>query len=234
MTGNLSHIHGIIGLFQKDLSNEDFRDFVCDLHRSAACDLITSEEIPSFIENGLLKDESDYYTATDQALKFLSHHCSERCQVRVGDEGTAEDFRCKKKHPIFDSITPLTNDFIPLKINWSDPCLKILSECDLYELPTTEYPNGRMLHTVLDPKRHMGKVTPGEMDNMSPVIPELFLLTRSMQNSQVLTQTNGVARYVVKVSVPFICCNTYHYAASHLLRTCFFCIVTNIFFSSIL
>jgi hypothetical protein len=39
---------------------------------------------------------------------------------------------------------------------------------------------------------------------MSPVIPEMFGATGSMQNAQVMTTTNGVARYVVKYV-------TYHY-----------------------
>ncbi len=34
--------------------------------------------------------------------------------------------------------------------------------------------------------------------NMSPVIPEMFGATWSMQNAQVMTTTNGLARYVVK------------------------------------
>ncbi len=33
---------------------------------------------------------------------------------------------------------------------------------------------------------------------MSPVIPEMLGATRSMQNAQVMTTTNGVARYVVQ------------------------------------
>jgi hypothetical protein len=33
---------------------------------------------------------------------------------------------------------------------------------------------------------------------MSPVIPEMFGATQSMQNAQVMTTTNGVAHYVVK------------------------------------
>jgi hypothetical protein len=33
---------------------------------------------------------------------------------------------------------------------------------------------------------------------MSPIIPELFCATQSMQNAQVMTTTNGMACYVVK------------------------------------
>ena len=44
----------------------------------------------------------------------------------------------------------------------------------------------------------MGKVHPGTTCNMSPVIPELFAATQSMQNDQLMTNINGVACYVVK------------------------------------
>ena len=38
---------------------------------------------------------------------------------------------------------------------------------------------------------------------MSPVIPEFFAVTKSMQNVQILHGTNGVAKYVVKYIVKF-------------------------------
>lgn len=160
VAGNLCHIHGLIGLYRNDLDNEQFKEFVCHLQRSAVCDLILPEEIPSLIEKGLLKDRNDYNVALDQAGDFLGHNCSDRCQICVGDKGDASDYRCRKPHPVFDSIHPLEDDFIPLKINWSDPCLKILQECDLYEEPSSGFPNGRMKHKVLNPTRHMGRVTP--------------------------------------------------------------------------
>ena len=51
----------------------------------------------------------------------------------------------------------------------------------------------------------MGRVTPGASGNMSPVNPSLFAVTRSMQNIQIITGTDGVSRYVVKVGeVPLL------------------------------
>jgi len=154
---------------------------VCHLQRSAACDLILPEEIPSLIEKGLLKDKNDYYVATEQARSFLSHTCSDRCQICIGDKGDPSDYRCRKLHPVFDSINPLTDDFIPLQINWSDPCLEILKDCELYEEPTSEFPNGRMLHKVLNPTRHMGVVTP---------VSVLYLVRNILAHTSIHTHTH--------------------------------------------
>jgi hypothetical protein len=49
-----------------------------------------------------------------------------------------------------------------------------------------------------DPHVIFGQCDPKSKENMSPVIPELFGATQSMQNAQVMTTTNGVACYVVK------------------------------------
>ena len=201
-SGNLSHIHGLIGLHKGDMNDEEFKNFVCSLQRSAVCDLISSSEIKRYIDEGLLKDMKDYKAYNEQAACFLTHSCaSGRCKSRVGDSGTPEDFRCKIKHPVLDSIDPQTDDFIPIVYDWTDSCLSILEGCDLYEKPSQQYPNGRFLHPSLRPTRHMGKVTPSTTEKLSPVIPEFFALNRSAQNAQVLTGTNGVARYVAKYIV---------------------------------
>ncbi len=201
-SGNLSHIHGLIGLLRADMENSEFKDFVCSLQRSAVCDLITTDEIPDYIEKGLLKDFDDFKEYTDTAACVLNHSCaSRRCLVRQGDSGTPNDFRCKKPHPVKDSMDPIENEWIPFNYCWSDSCLDVLRECELYEEPSDEYPRGRFLNDVLDPKRHMGKVTASTQENLSPVIPELFALTRSQQNAQVLTGTNSISRYIAKYVV---------------------------------
>ena len=202
LSGNLSHLHGLVGLDQRDMSDEDFKEFVCSLQRSAICDLITSEEIDGYIKKGVLKDLDDFKAFTSEAESYLVHDCkSRRCLMKVANNGTPDDYKCKKKHPVHDSINPLEDDFIPIHYNWTPVCLEILEDCGMYKAPTDEFPKGQFLHKVLQPTRHMGKVTPSTKENLSPVIPELFALNRSQQNVQVMTNTNGVARYVAKYIV---------------------------------
>ena len=197
-SGNLCHIHGLIALCRDDLENEEFQQLVCDLQKNAVCDLFDPADIEEYMNEGLFKDESDWKTCVSSASEVLEHKCDERCQIRIDDKGKKGDTKCKKPHPEFDSVEPLEDEFIPFKYEWSDNCLKILSDCGLLEPASTEFPNGRFLHKVLNPTRHMGRVTPGTGGNMSPVTPKLFAMTRSMQNFQVITNTNGVSRYVVK------------------------------------
>ena len=199
LSGNVSHLHGLMGLKKDDMENEEFKRFVCDLQRNSVCDLIPTDEIQGMIDDGLLRDEDDWRDVIATAAEILPHNCDKRCKLRVDKTGDDNvDLKCKKKHPVFDSIDPLSDDFIPVSINPSEACLDALQQCKLYEPPSNEWPNGRFLHPMLKPKRHMGKVTPSARENMSPVNPRFFALTRSMQNLQVITETNGVSRYVVK------------------------------------
>ena len=181
------------------MSDEDFLSFVCSLQRSAICDLITSDELEGYIKKGVIKDLDDFKTFTHQAESFLDHSCSSRrCLIKVANNGTPDDYKCKKRHPVRDSINPLEDDFIPIHYKWSQVCLDVLKDSGLYEPPSDSFPHGRFLDKNLQPTRHMGKVTPSATENLSPVIPEFFALTRSQQNVQIMTNTNGVARYVAK------------------------------------
>jgi hypothetical protein len=40
LSGNVSHLHGLMGLKKDDMENEEFKRFVCDLQRNSVCDLI--------------------------------------------------------------------------------------------------------------------------------------------------------------------------------------------------
>ena len=199
LCGNVSHLHGLMGLEKNDMENEEFKQFICDLQRNSVCDLVSTDEIQGMIDDGLLRDEDDWKDVTATAAEILPHICDKRCKIRVAHTGDDNvDFKCKKKDAVLESLDPLTDDFVPVKINPSEACLDALQLCGLYEPPSKEWPTGRFFDPMLNPKRHVGKVTPSATENMSPVNPRFFALTRSMQNAQVITETNGVSRYVVK------------------------------------
>jgi hypothetical protein len=198
--GNCLHIHGLLGLDRGDFSDKEFQEFVCSLQRSAVFDLITGDELDEYMRSGLIKDFDDWSGYVRDAKEFLEHDCKAKsCLIRVGTTGTDKDFRCKKKHPVRDSNIPLADEFIPMRYKWSDECLNILADCGLCTPPSDDNAEWTFHHPALDPKRHMGRVTPGACGNMSPVNPSLFAVTRSMQNIQIITGTDGVSRYVVKV-----------------------------------
>ena len=201
-SGNLSHIHGLVGLDKGDMNDVEFRQFVCSLQVNCVGDLVKTEEIQSFIDKGLFKNENDWSTCKATAHQVLSHtRHSDRCLRRKDHTGVFElDYECRKMHPVFDSKTPLEDEFQSLPYTFSDACLKTLNDIGLYTEPEPGKVKGTFHHRMLEPKRHLGVVHPGARENMSPVLSEHFAFTRSMQNLQVITGTNGVTRYVVKVS----------------------------------
>ena len=52
-SGNLAHIHGLVALYDEDMSNEEFRVFVSGLQKSAVCDLFPASEIERYKDEGL-------------------------------------------------------------------------------------------------------------------------------------------------------------------------------------
>lgn len=203
-SGNLSHIHGLFGLFRGDMNDAEFREFVCSLQANSVGDIIQGNEVEDYISRGLLKDDTDWTTLKATARTVLGHtQHNSRCLRRKDYTGIYElDYTCRKLHPVFDSHNPLADEFQDLPYVFSDACLDILSDkdVDLYKPPGQGELEGTFKHKMLKPKRHVGKVHPHARDNMSPVMGDHFAFTRSMQNYQVITGTNGVTRYVVKVS----------------------------------
>jgi hypothetical protein len=139
--------------------------------------------------------------------------------MRVAHEGKPTDqFRCRVPHPLRYRVDPTRHEFRPLKFEFSKECLQILEECGIYD-PNPEthgqdlnywrggayqkdgYPKGSFNDKMFCPRRHYGPCNPNATENMSPVNPVLFAATESMQNIQVVRNTNGVARYVVKYVV---------------------------------
>ena len=183
--------------------NEDkFTEFICSLQANSVGNIIRSDEIDDYIKAGLLKDDADWSALKATARTVLGHtQHNARCLRRVDYTGIFElDYVCRKLHPVFNGHNPLADEFQDLPYVFSDTCLDILKSIDLYEPPGRGERFGKLKHKMLKPKRHIGVVHPHAWDNMSPVMGRHFAFTRSMQNFQVITGTNGVTRYVVKVS----------------------------------
>jgi hypothetical protein len=204
-TANVCHIHGLMSLCRDDLNHEEFKAFVCSLQRNAICDLILTDEIDKYIEDGLLRDVADWERYNETASKVLPHHCDNRCKMRVDTTGDDEkDLKCRKRNLVSGREDPQVDDFELLPFEFNEECKQILAQCGFYEDAETAgdgFPNGRILLESLRPKRHVGKVTPSARCNISEVIPKYFAVTRSMQNSQVICDSNKVSSYVVKYIV---------------------------------
>jgi len=200
-SGNLCHIHGLIGFDRGNMDDEEFKEFVCSLQRNSVGDLVAADEVQGFIDSGLFKNEHDWVTCRAKAETVLSHTMhNSRCLRRVDYTGVYDkDFVCRKLHPVFDSKDCKVDEFHDLPFSFSEACLRILESIGLYTPPVPGEANGTFHHEILQPKRHLGAVHPQARENMSPVMSEHFAFTLSMQNMQVITGTNGVTRYVVKV-----------------------------------
>jgi hypothetical protein len=74
--------------------------------------------------------------------------------------------------------------------------METLERIGVYKPPVDGALKGTFENVLFRPTRNFGHCDPKAKENMSPVIPEMFGATQSMQNAQVMTTTNGVACYV--------------------------------------
>ena len=92
-TGNLSHIHLILQINWKVLSEEE-KVFVKDLIRASIVDIVIVEEYQSFIDEGIYRSMGDYNDMVKDTTKFLPHHYNPRYLMQIGPG--PNDFRCRK------------------------------------------------------------------------------------------------------------------------------------------
>ena len=199
--GNLPHVHGLVALFKEDMENPEFRDMIFDLQKCSVLDICTTKDVERFVEEGLIDRIDGLEKLKQDASLHLNHICNERCKVRKGDGDGPENYFCKKINVRRASKDPSIHEFIPIRYKFSNEFNQLMEKLELYKPPDIGHNDGEYLHPLLQPTRHIGKVHQNATDNMSPVCAEWFAATRSMMNYQVLTGTNGVARYVVKYIV---------------------------------
>lgn len=199
-TGNVSHLHGLVSLDTMERNEKEFQEFLSGLQSCEVATIVSEKDIQHLLDAGL--KDSTYWTVRDNADKILRHSCaSRRCLVRRDTADGQESFRCKKPHPVFDSIVPERDEFVPIPVELSESCLDVLKMVGMYKEPQFEGDIGEFSNPMFLPKRHMGFCSSGARDNMSPAHGVWFAFTNSMQNLQLVHNTDGVARYIAKYVV---------------------------------
>ena len=116
-------------------------------------------------------------------------------QISVGDG--PESFICCKPNNVKLSPDNTKHCFLNLPTNFSNDCKNILQRIGLMEqLENNEFDHeseNKFHHEFFKPKRQIPPTNPTLDPDMLPVIGELFSAKKSMQNAQVLTQTNGIS-----------------------------------------
>ena len=194
--GNLSHNHLILAI-DKSTMNNDSENFIQDLIRTSVMKIVKADnDVPRLIENGMLKSVDDVKEISTLANTILVHRCNKRCKIRIGPGNTDKDFKCRKIHPVRGNPDPTKHSYILINTKYDKSTLEILGSVGIYQ-------NGKFNHPYFDPKRHMPPCNFNAKCNMSPVIPDFFIATKSIQNTQALDHTNGLTKYVYKYIAKF-------------------------------
>jgi len=199
-SGNLPHIHGLVGIKLENRDNEDeLKRFIYDLQKCDVANLIPTSELQQYVDEGLFQSPTDWFPVTELGASILNHNrCTNRCIIIKEVEDGPDIIECKRLNIAAESTNPLQHEFKPFALKYLPAFVSVMKELGLYEEATHKMPRGRFGRKMFEPCRHLGRITPGCNAKMSPVISKMFAAFRSSQNAQVLTHTNGVARYLVK------------------------------------
>lgn len=201
--GNLSHIHLLLEIKKpivngKIVITPEHIDFLTDLVRANIFDIVRTEEIQTYIDEGLYKEVTDYHTTIRKGKKFLPHLCNERCKVRFGPG--PNDFRCRKVNNAKVTTDNTKHIFKPMPNTYSKECNNRLVKAGLAEFINDDGHEEKIKYNLdfFNPTRHVAPTNLTDDLNISPVESRTFTACESMQNAQILTHSGGSKKYCCK------------------------------------
>ena len=195
-SGNLAHAHIILAV-DWDQLDDNQRHFVKNLGRASVFDTVRSNEIPDYIRRKIISNPDDVHSKVNDAVTFLSHHCSNRCKV---PSPITKELKCrfpKYLHMTTDNTRPM---FMEMPINITQQCWECLSDLGLSNSIFDEHGKENKFKCSLEffhPKRWIPAVVPGEC-LISPFESETFCTCQSQQNVQPLFDATGCCKYCCK------------------------------------
>ena len=200
--GNLPHIHLMLRLNRDKIQSENFLSFIEDLVRASVVDLVRSEEVEDMIEKGLMKNVAEREDVIDLASSILAHVSSPRTVARIKPGDGPDAFVDRKPNNLLLSPDNTKHCYIPIGSNLTIECKEILQSINLMDKITVNQFGFESTpiynHDLFKGNRHIPPTNPNNDLNISPANGELFAATKSMQNIQILTNTNGCHKYVNK------------------------------------
>ena len=202
--GNLPHIHLLVQLITLMLRHEHMQ-FLEELVRAAICEIVRFDEVQDYIDEGIFTDEvEDVKEIEKLGNSILPHRCDAGCMYRVKPGNGPDCFRCRKIDNLLRSNDNTKHTYQPLPVRTTPECQQVLQGIQLMDEPTVDEfgytsPTEKYHHPLLNPCRHIPPTNPNDVHtNISPVTPYLFVQLKSMQNTQIIAQTNGCNKYCNK------------------------------------
>ena len=206
-SGNFPHEHTIIAL-KKDTLNSLTENKLRDLIATSVFEIVKTEEIAKLTADGLLSCPEDIDDITREGWRKLKHTCEPRCLMKIGPGDGPENYRCRKPHAFKDNPDPTSHQYIKIPCNLSDASKEILTRAGIRRPPS--YEGAQDEHYSIpyfQPTRHMAPCITNAQCNMSPIIPIYFIMFKSMCNAQIISQTSGVSKYILKYIAKIDKCN---------------------------
>ena len=197
--GNLPHIHAMIKI-DPDTFSENENYFMNEMIRASILEVVRPADLDDLKRKGLIFDVADMKDAINDAEITLPHKCNDRCLRYIGNG----EYVCRAVQNLMKNKPPnnVRSYLEPLPNGLSPECLQVLQEIKMID-PLVVHENGyvepfKAKNTFFHPHRCIAAVNWNDHSNISPVISELFVACRGMQNIQQIFRCGGCNKYCVK------------------------------------
>jgi hypothetical protein len=170
-----------------------------DLIATSVFKIVKPDKIAKLMAESLLSCPEDIDDITQEGWRKLKHTYGARCLMKTGPGNGPQDYRCRKQHTAKDTPDPTSHQYIKIPCNLSDASKEILMRAGIPRPPS--YKGAQDEHYFIpyfQPTRHMAPCITNAQCNMSPIIPIYFIMFKSMCNAQIILQTSGVSKYILK------------------------------------
>ena len=200
--GNLPHIHLMAEMDLSQLDDEGMSKLE-NLARANICDIVKQEEVQDFIDDGILKEQNDALEVQQLARQILPHRCNKRYQRRVGAGEGKGNYVCWKLNNCLISPDPTQNVWLDLPKDRHPHVEKILIRIGMAQPRVVNEHTGSETRFIsefsyFNPKQHIPNTNRSDDLNISPVESKTFAACQSMQNIQLIHNTNGLNTYCCK------------------------------------
>ncbi len=90
-SGNIFHEHLVLAIDRSALSG-DAESSLADMLQTSVFEVVKTDKIQSLIDWGLMECKDNWHSITNLAARFLTHHCTPRCQRRTAKEDNIKSF----------------------------------------------------------------------------------------------------------------------------------------------
>ena len=102
-----------------------------DLIRDSICDIVRSDEVQHLIDDSFFISVDDHRGIPKDGSDIFPHICISQCKAWVGNNGSSDNFQCRKKNNLKISHDNTEHFYVSLPNEYTPECMLTLAKIEM-------------------------------------------------------------------------------------------------------